>query len=142
MKNGEISNKQAPYVLFDIDSLLFKEAEEKKVMDKVKDVFKTMERKKVEQEFNRFFVKRLERIWMNHNVCIGLVTFDINKERFELEKRLMDENVPYTRLFLFEDWNQLREADSIYTVSNNEDLLSFLSQNHAIHYSQLGEILK
>lgn len=143
MLGNNISNKQAPYILFDIDSLLFVEPKEieKTVFTKVKDMFKTHEQKLVEREFDPLFISRIEEIWAKHNLCIGLVTFDIINEEQELIDRLSDKNVPYTRLFTFAEWEEMREFNAIYKVSKNAELLSYLSQNHAIHYDRLGEVL-
>jgi hypothetical protein len=143
MLGGNISNKQSPYVMFDIDSLLFNE-KEKTVWTKVSDVFKTEEKKYLERPFNDDFVNSLHRIWFQHNVCIGLVSFNLldNESVSKLEEKLFNNFVPYTRIFAYYDWEQLRNFQySIYTFSANDELLSYLSRKEAMHISRIKEVL-
>ena len=140
MKNGEISNKVAPYVLFDIDSLMFRE-EESKPFGKLLNMFKSAEKRKLQRKVSKEFVDTVTRVWNKHNVCIGLFTFDIGSYREELEEVLFDNNIPYTRVFLLEEWEDLRYLPNIYTFSNDDTLLSYLSSKRAKRYEDIWEVL-
>jgi hypothetical protein len=143
MLGNDLSNKQAPYIMFDIDSLLFLE-KEKTVWTKVSDMFKSEETKYLERPINQDFVNLLHTVWRDHNVCIGLVTFALlDKPSLEKLYALLDKYfVPYTRVFDFLDWEDLRNFGySIYTFSANNDLISYMSKKEAMHISRIREVL-
>jgi hypothetical protein len=143
MIGNNISNRQAPYVMFDIDSLLFLE-KEKTVWTKVSDMFKTEEEKYLARPVNQDFINMLHMVWRDHNVCIGLVTFSLlDKPSIEKLYEILDKHfVPYTRVFDFMDWEELRNFGySIYTFSANDDLISYMSKKEAMHISRIREVL-
>jgi type IV secretory pathway VirB4 component len=141
MLGGNLSNKQAPYVMFDMDSLMFVNNEEKSVIDKVTDFFKSEERKYLDREIDTDFANTLERVWRKHNVCVGIFSFH-PYDFDELEVKLYNQFVPYTRIFYFQEWEDLRRFNhSIYTFSNNEELLSYLSRKDAMKLERIWEVL-
>lgn len=142
MMNNNLSNKQAPYVMFDIDSLMYL-PKEPRPLDKVWNIFKTEEKIKTEREVNPIFTRTLQRVWDNNNVCIGLFTTEMISETEAIEKTLDEEFVPYTRLFKFPEWEELRYFNqSIYTFSSNAELISYLSRNDAMFMDDIWEVLK
>lgn len=142
MLGNDISNKQAPYIMFDIDSLMFL-PREKTVISRITDLFKTEEKKTLESDIDPIFSDTLQRVWDNNNVCIGLVTFDLLNEKEALEEKLDKQMIPYTRIFQYTDWEQLRYFNrSIYTFSANEELISYLSRKDAMHISRIWEVLR
>lgn len=143
MRGNDLSNKQAPFIMFDIDSLLFVD-KEKNRWTKLTDVFKSEFTKYIEREFNQDFIKLLNNVWHKHNVSIGLVSFSLlsHDEVQELEKRLDGEFAPYTRIFSFFDWDELRSfSHGMYTFSNNDELLSYLSSKNAMKLERIREVL-
>jgi hypothetical protein len=142
MIRGDISNKQAPFVMFDIDSLLFQE-KPKTIWTKVSDVFKSDADKYLERPVNQKFLDTLHYVWHKHNVCIGLVSFDFPFYAInELEEILQKNFVPYTNLFFYNEWEDLRNFGlSIYTFSANEELISYISRKEAMHINRIREVL-
>lgn len=143
MKGNDLSNKQAPFVMFDIDSLLFLE-KDKTVWTKLADMIKSVDVKYLEREIDPEMISLLQSIWSKHNVCIGLVTFELYDDYYLnlLADKLEDKFVPYTRIFNFYDWEELRQFQySIYTFSNNEELLSYLSRKDAMKIDRIWEVL-
>lgn len=146
MRGNNLSNKSAPYVLFDIDSLLFIEPE-KNVWKSLKDTFKSHGTKYMERPINLKFINTLTILWHKHDISIGFVTFELHtqKEKEKLEELLAEIFVPYTRLMTYTEWEQLRifnnSVHSIYTFSANDELLSYISSTSALHISKIGEVL-
>lgn len=143
MKHGNISNHQAPFVMFCIDDYLYTEPE-KKFMDKITGYFKTDKQKYLEQPLNLSFVSYLDTVFKKHNLCIGLFTFKEMDEDFQIdiEMRLGDAFVTYTRLFVFQEWEDLRHFPyKLYTVTDNQELISYLSDSGAMTLERFREVL-
>lgn len=142
MLGNDISNKQAPFVMMDIDSLMFL-PKEKTVFTTIADLFKDGEKKYVERKIDPYFGNVLNRLWNNNNVCIGLFTFNVFERVEDLEDKLQEEFVPYTRIFSFREWEDLRRFQHcIYIFSANDELLSYLSRNDALPVGKIWEVLK
>lgn len=143
MRGNDLSNKQAPYILFDIDSFLFLEPEKETILDKVKSVLKSAERKYIDRELNPEHVRMLQRIWGRHDICIGLFTSTLYEDYFlnELTDKLDAHYVPYTRLTHMTREQVRNFPFKIYTFSNNDELLSFLSDKNAMRVERIWEVL-
>jgi hypothetical protein len=145
MLGNDISNKQSPFIMFDADSLLFKEKDKKTAWDRITDLVKSPETKYLERDLNPATTNGIMHVWNNHPYSIGLFTFDLYQENHlnTLEQKLADGLVPYTRVFNYADWEELRYFNfCIYIVTDNAELRSYLSRNEAISYEQFREVVR
>lgn len=140
MRGNEITNQQAPFVLFDIDSFLFLEEEKKPIIKKIGDLFKSDERKFLELTISPEHIRMLQKVWKKHNVCIGLFTNSVYDVE-ELADKLDKYYVPYTRLFHFHGWEEIRRFPAIYSFSANEDFISYMSHSSSLHIDRIWEVL-
>jgi hypothetical protein len=151
VRNNNLSNRPAPSVAFHIDTLLFKPKIENPISlgDKVKSIFKpaifkTNEQLYLERPLNHKFRRTLEKLWMNNNITLVLVTTEFNEDnRQDLEDLLAYHNVHYTRLETIGEWEDLRNKcfyDYMYLFSDNNNLISYLSVKNAKYIDTLWEV--
>jgi hypothetical protein len=151
VRNNNLSNRPAPSVAFHIDTLLFKPKIEhpiglgEKLLSYIKPtMFKTKEQLYLERPINHKFRRTIERLWMNHNITLVLVTTEFTEEsRHELEEVLAYHNVHYTRLETIGEWEDLRNKcfyDYMFLFSDNTNLLSYLSVKNARFIDTLWEV--
>ena len=142
MLRNDISNKSAPYIAFDIDSLLFKD-EKPNMVSRFLNMFKTDETKYLSRPLNEDFIKIVERVWHKHNVCVIFTCFSLftNESQRKLLDILVDRNVPFTKIDFFREWDEAREAPYVYFFTNNEYLLSFMSSKHVMKLENIWEVL-
>lgn len=140
MRGGDLSNRVAPTVLFDLDLLLEPEKVSKKGIGKVLSLFKAIETKYV---VNPVMRDTLIRLWNKHDLQIGLFTFDLDweYEEHKLHELLFKYYVPYNRVVFCADEMDLRRERAIYIFSNDEDLVSTLSDIKAKHITELPGVL-
>jgi hypothetical protein len=143
MQNGDISNKAAPYIGFDIDSLLFVESNYKTVWTSIREAFKSSKRLYIDRKLDSVFVATLREIWTKHNVNVVLLTGELEEEDLpELADRLDHGMVPFSNLYSYVEAEDLRNTmhNLQYFFSSNEMLISFLSANHAKHINAVREV--
>lgn len=142
MLRNDISNKSAPYIAFDIDSLLFKD-EKPSTVSRFLNMFKTDETKYLSRPLNEEFIKIVERVWYKHNVCVIFTCFSLYsiEAKRKLLDILVDRNVPFTNIDFFQEWHEARNAPYMYFFTDNEHLLSFMSSKHAMKLENVWEVL-
>lgn len=143
MQSGDINNKAAPYIGFDIDSLLFRENAEPSVWTRLRDMFKTPDKLYINRPYNQVFVDTIRRLWQDHNISIVFLTGELAVEDLEkLEHRLDRDIVPFTHLYCYEQTEDLRSQMGTlqYFFSGNSDLISFLSVGHALPFHNVKEV--
>ena len=142
MLHGDISNKSAPYVAFDIDSLLFKD-EKPNMVSRFLNMFKTDEAIYLSKPLNKEFIKIVERVWYKHNVCVIFTCFSLSSD--ESKRKLLDilveHNIPFTSIDFFNSWEEVRNAPYMYFFTNNENMLSYVSSKHAMKLENIWEVL-
>ena len=144
MLGGDISNKQAPIIAFNIDNLLFsREIKQTSIFNKIKDKLINANDEYRNKEVDKSFVDRVNNIWINHNYSIYFITFTNNFD--SLTSIIAENSISYTSILKKDNWKDLRdECNSrfIYYFDNDEELLSYLSAGNALHIKELSNIIK
>lgn len=150
MKNGDISNREAPYVGFDIDTLLYLEEDKKSfaltLVDRIRESFRDSFTNYTKRELNPAFKRDIRWLWDTENVSIVFLSQemqdidDLNK----LSVKLDDEYwIPYTKLYSYPDRDELRNllrSGQLHAFfSADEELISYCSHNNAKHFRELKE---
>jgi hypothetical protein len=146
MLGGDISNKSAPIVAFNIDELLFtsKSTESLSFFEKLK--LKTMgdKQKYLNRPLSKDFITIINNLWSKYTFSIYLITFRVDAVD-ELYEILSANNVCYTSLVPIEDKKELRKACELqyaYYFDVDLDLLSFIGQRSAMHMKDLSTVLR
>lgn len=150
MLHGNISNKSAPIIAFNVDNLLFREPKEGELTlkEKLLNKFVNMSNNHKSIYFNRplneVFVAQLSYLWHKHNVAVYLVTFfpDYHDDLVDL---LLKENVPFSRIEGVEEWEELSKLVRLrymYYFDTDLELVSYLSSNNAMSFYDLPKVLK
>lgn len=143
MLHGDISNKSCPIIAFNIDSLLFIRSKNNSPIEKVKDAFRTEKGKYLTRPLNKEFVYTINNVWRNYTLSVYFVT---EKEFIkDIEEFLVLHSVPFTSIYRYTDLFDLRDFVNnrcIYYFDTNEEILSFISANHALHYRELYKKLR
>lgn len=144
MLHNDISNKQAPILAFNVDNLLFKEKQgESSLIDVVKSLVQSDRKKFVNRDVDMTFVNRINNIWIKHPYSIYLITFTPYKDDLFT---ILDRNlVNYTSLVELFEWDDIRHRCGLqftYYFDNDEELLSYISMNNALHIRELPLLIK
>jgi hypothetical protein len=144
MLHNDISNKQAPILAFNVDNLLFKEEQgESSIIDRVKNLIQSDRKKYINRDIDMTFVNMINNIWMKHPYSIYLITFSPYKDDLF---NILDKNlVNYTSLVELFEWEDIRHRCRLqftYYFDNNEELLSYVSMENALHIRELPLIIK
>ncbi|MMZ46499.1 hypothetical protein D1872_81160 [compost metagenome] len=145
MKNGDISNHSAPYIAFDLDSLMFAEPERKSFKDRLSSILLSERKWKERQGISENFANTLRRLWNNHDVSIILLTCYYHEDDLEELADKLDRNlVPFSHLYNYTEWESIRRTLHLYTYlfSANNDLISFLSADNVKNISEIGKVLR
>ena len=141
MRKGDISNKTAPAICFDIDSLLFEEVEETNILKKL---FK-IKKREVDKPFNQQLLSILDYFWKKHDLIVYLISFSLTEKEIEyLFERLINANAPFTNIIYHQEWEDVfhlvENGRYQYLFSSNEELLKFIGRN-AYHIQDYRRIL-
>ena len=144
MLNGDISNKQAPVLAFNVDNLLFKEEQgESSIIDRVKSLVQSDRKKFINRSVDMTFVNKINNIWIKHPYSIYLITFSPYKDDLFT---ILDRNlVNYTSLVELFEWEDIRHRCRLqftYYFDSNEELLSYVSTSNARHIRELPLLIK
>lgn len=144
MLHGDISNKQAPVIAFNVDNLLFKqEQEDSSLINKMKSLVQSDRKKFISKDVDMTFVHRINNIWIKHPYSIYLITFSPYKDDLFT---ILDKNlVNYTSLVEMFEWEDVRHRCRLqftYYFDNDEELLSYISMNNALHIRELPLLIK
>lgn len=144
MLHNDISNKQAPILAFNVDNLLFKEEQEESfIIDRVKSLIQSDRKKYINRDIDMTFVNKINNIWMKHPYSIYLITFSPYKDDLF---NILDRNlVNYTSLVELFEWDEIRHRCGLqftYYFDNDEELLSYVSMNNALHIRELPLLIK
>lgn len=141
---GNISNKTAPVVAFNIDTILFNKSANN-LTQKIKRLFTfdTAHFDYFNREVSSTAIGIINNVWKKNEVSIYLVTFSDYKD--ELEELLYEEDVYYTRLVKAEGIDWLRRRcmyNYAYYVDIDDRIISELSVNNAKHLSDIWKFVK
>lgn len=145
MLHGNLSNRQAPIIAFNVDNLLFMDEVKSTALQKLLSKFKTEKSKMQSREINTDFVNILNNLWNSYDYSIYLITFNKEEEYEECLYDILDKNgACYTLLIKYSTWDELREINSLqytYYFDTNEELISYLGAG-ALHIKEIHNILK
>lgn len=144
MLHNDISNKQAPILAFNVDNLLFKEEQgESSIIDRVKSLIQSDRKKYISREVDNTFINRINNIWIKYPYSIYFITFSPYKDDLFT---ILDRNlVNYTSLVDLIEWEDVRHRCGLqftYYFDNDEELLSYVSMNNALHIRELPLLIK
>lgn len=131
MIGNDISNKQAPILLIDANSVIFKPAE-RGLLDKIEVLFKSKERLFLERDINSTNRSWVNRIWNKHNLAIYFWVPEYVDERLVFE--ILSRNLIYFTNVIKLTKEQVRDGISrgeyIKFVTEDNELENFVG-NHA-----------
>ena len=139
MRHGDITNKQSPILAFNLDNLLFtNELENNNIINKIVNKFSSSKAKFLNRKVDEIFVRSLESLWNKYNYSIYLIT----SQEFtsDIEAKLTEHNVCYTRLMSYIDLDDLRTAchnQYTYYFDSDESIISYLSSPKAVHIKDI-----
>lgn len=141
MLGNDISNRTAPVICFNIDSLLFTNNKKKrKLLDRL---FSYGNNDYLERELNFSVVNLINNLWFNYDFSIYLTT----KESFldDISEILYEYDICHTRLFQYPSIEFLR--DKVYYeyhlyVDDNLQNLSEIGRGNAIPLSELPKHIR
>ena len=144
MKGNDISNKSAPIIVFDLDSLLFKETKLNTGILGAFSRFLSTNKSNYDffnREVNKNFVFICNSIWTNYNFTIYLeTTFPIDDSPTLAD--FLNENIIlyYSRLIQFKSMKDLRmmcELEYYLYVSNDTQKLAEIGKPNALSMSEI-----
>lgn len=144
MLRGDISNRQAPILAFNLDNLLFKESKRPsnrftKFMSKFvpnNDYFS--------REINKQFIELLSSVWASRPYSIYLISFRPDLE-IELNEMLLTMSICYTSLVCIDDIEELTHScryHYTYYFDSDDSLLSQVGTSNARNITEIDYILK
>lgn len=130
MLNGNISNREAPVIAFNLDNLLFEKEEE--------SFFRIFTKKKV----NQAFIDIVSNLWYSYDYSIYLVT---SQSVEDAEKTLNDIDIQATKIVHYTGIANLKRLVSyrfhLY-VDSDLELISILNSSNAISIDDLHKYIK
>ncbi|AEZ50508.1 hypothetical protein F400_gp061 [Bacillus phage BCD7] len=139
MMGGNISNRCAPYIGFDIDSLMF-EAEESTFRGNLMKFFLNEEQLLFKRKIKSEFIKTLNAVW-KQDVSIVLVTRQYTDIE-SLENFLNAEFIPYTRIVVVRSTDYIGDFPYHYFFTADDTLISIASSKHFMHIDDIWRVLK
>jgi hypothetical protein len=141
---GDISNKQAPIIAFNVNNLLFEDYKDMNpILRAIKFKLSSETKLFFGRKINKVIVNTINRLWGKYDYSIYLIT--MHPEYKQEYYNILDENeVNYTSLVSFDNWDELREISLLqytYYFDDNEELISFVGAK-ASHIKELQNILK
>ena len=140
MLGNDISNKQAPILAFNIDSLVI---EKKEVARDYKFLPKMFRGEKITYELDNVFINLINYVWSYYPYSIYFVTF--NEEKMDFYYELLDAyKVNYTTLEL-NSKETIRQSCTLqytYYFDNDEEMLSYISMHNATTCDSLLNVIK
>lgn len=141
MRRGDISNKPAPLLVFNVDNLLFKEPwkyEEKKTMF---SIFKPDSY--FDRTVNLLFVRMINSLWLKDFSIILQTSYH---DRNALERYFEEEFdfFYYSKLIPYRGVEVLRQRLSVeylYYIDNDRAFLSKINHKGAIHVDDLMKLI-
>lgn len=141
MKNGDIGNRTAPIIAFNIDNLLFKRDRKEGFIEGVKFAIASDKIKYLSRPLNKLFVNTIIDVWVKRPYSIYFIT----KHPFEkdIEDFLDFKTIPYTKLICISDVFELRDlAVNQFTYYFDTDLktISVVGKN-ALSFDKLRDVI-
>lgn len=140
MLGNDISNKQAPILAFNIDSLVI---EKKEVARDYKFLPKMFRGEKITYELDNVFINLINYVWSYYPYSIYFVTF--HEEKMDFYYELLDAHkVNYTTLEL-NSKETIRQSCTLhytYYFDNDEEMLSYISMHNATTCDSLLNVIK
>lgn len=130
----DLSNEYAPYIYIDIDNYLFNFKEQSR---KILGLNFPLPSKKF---INQQFLNITRSINRSSRFNLVLFSTELNEEQAKLVEEEIYHVVPYMALEIYTP-EDLRKIDALYIFSNNEEVLSRISQQRAFHVTMIGEKL-
>jgi hypothetical protein len=145
MKGGDISNKNAPIIAFNIDNLLFTDKERKpenwkEYAERLVQYIKPLspEEKLLKRELDKNFINIVNAIWYSYDFSIYFISkYDLEGSLGEL---LYDHYVCYTRILQYHSLQELRVLvnNSFYLyVDKDEELISKVYASNVVHIDKI-----
>lgn len=144
MLRGDISNRQAPILAFNVDNLLFKASE------RPTNYFTRLLSKFVpnndyfSREINKQFIELVASVWASRPYSIYLISFRPDLE-IELNEMLVSMSICYTQLVCVDDIEELTHScryHYTYYFDSDDSLLSQVGTSNARHIEELDSLLK
>lgn len=134
MLHGNIANREAPKIAFNIDTLLFQEAKGRNFLERIVDRFKSDSALYFEREINRNFVSLVDTVWTSYPYSIYFISFRLSiNHSEELHTMLLDYMIPYTNIDLVHNVYEVRDLleRGFYSLffCNNPDIISICGKN-------------
>ena len=133
MRYGDISNRSAPIIAFNVDNLLFINEKEDSLFDKIKLFFGS--NKKVDY----VFLDIVNNIWTRYDLSVYMITYSDDTD--SIHSLLDEHHVNYTDVMQYHGVDNLRRlVDNRFFlyVDNDESLLSKIGRKNAINISNLS----
>jgi hypothetical protein len=130
MLHGDISNRQAPIIAFNLDNLLYE--------NKSKSIFNMFK----PRSLNQNFLDIVNNIWYNYEFCIYLISASPVGETY---RKLEEVDIQFTSAVHYVGVDNLRRQCQyryqLY-VDSDKDLLSQISSSNAIHLDDLPNYIR
>lgn len=143
MLRGDISNRQAPVLAFNLDNLLFTDKPHKSNL-LISFLDKFLGSSIFDKPIDPNFSDLLHNYWIKYDFSIYLVTF--NKEFLdEINDLLVDKGICYTRLEGLESLDDLVTKcryQYMYYIDSDKELLSKIGTTNAISLDELNTIIR
>lgn len=144
MLGGNISNKSAPILAFNVDNLLFKDIpRDNSLLSNIKAKITPEKKMFLNREIDLHMVNQLNILWARYDYSIYLVTMH-PEYRGDLFTLLDGHEVNFTSLVSFNSREELRDISFLqytYYFDSDEELISFVGVK-AQHIKELPNILK
>lgn len=135
MMFGNISNRSAPIIAFNIDNLLYATSQPTGFINKLYSLFST-------REVDYLFLEIVNNIWNRYDFSVYLIT---SSDDTELIYKVMDDNnVCFTDVVKYHGIDNLRrlvDTRFFLYVDSDEQILSQIGRKNAIHISNLTSYL-
>lgn len=146
MIKGNISNRTAPIIAFNVDLLFMDNVDSATTtLQKLKMKMLTLHKSKLAtKKLDRGFISIIDRLWNKYTYSIYFVNLEEDKQE-ELYSILDQNNVNYTSLQIIRSREELREVCELqytYYFDKDEERLSYLSCNNALSIKELPTIIK
>ena len=145
MLHNDISNKQAPIVVFNLDNLLYVKEEQSRTIKNILNNFisnklKVFDKINKLRDFDKSFINKVNNLWLKHNVCIYLVSFSSLSDE-ELYDELDEANISYTKLIRYDSIEDLRDDMNRFFIYFDNDLVNTsIIGEKACHIDRLNKI--
>lgn len=144
MLKGDISNRQAPIIAFNVDNLLFKQyIKPKNIIVRLIDKFVPKD-EYIDRDIDTNFEELLLSLWTKRPYSIYLISFKAEIEE-ELTELLVSRGVCYTKLVCVESLDDLIHScryHYTYYFDSDESLLSMIGTHNVYPITEVNSLLR